>query len=92
MSQNWSIFDAKARLSELLRLVKLGREVTITDRGKPVARVLPYKEIDEDFHQRLKRLEAEGILTKCKNDGWNEAVRRPFKKVSGGLKRFLDDR
>lgn len=34
-------FDAKARLSELLRLIEEGRRFTITVRGKPVADLVP---------------------------------------------------
>lgn len=37
----YSTFDAKAKLSEILDLVTRGEEVTITRRGKPVARVVP---------------------------------------------------
>ena len=33
--------DAKARLSELLRDAQLGHEWTITERGKPIARIVP---------------------------------------------------
>ncbi len=39
-------FEAKARLSELLRLVRAGAEVTITHRGRPVARLVPYRDRD----------------------------------------------
>ncbi|TAK85643.1 MAG: type II toxin-antitoxin system prevent-host-death family antitoxin [Betaproteobacteria bacterium] len=35
------IYDAKARFSELVAAVAKGREVVITRRGKPVARLLP---------------------------------------------------
>lgn len=36
-------FDAKARLSELLRDVQQGGRYTITVRGKPVAELVPCK-------------------------------------------------
>lgn len=36
-----SVSDAKARLSELLRRVAAGQEVTITKAGKPIARLVP---------------------------------------------------
>ena len=36
-----SIRDMKNRLSHYLRRVRAGREVVITDRGKPVARLVP---------------------------------------------------
>ncbi len=36
-----SVFDAKNRLSALLQQVERGGEVTITRRGKPIARLVP---------------------------------------------------
>jgi prevent-host-death family protein len=36
------IADLKARLSEHLRSVRQGRTLTIVDRDKPVARIVPY--------------------------------------------------
>ncbi len=37
-----SIATLKASLSELLAGVKAGEEVVVTDRGRPVARIVPY--------------------------------------------------
>lgn len=37
--------DAKANLSQLLRDVKDGREVVITEYGRPVARVVPVRDL-----------------------------------------------
>jgi prevent-host-death family protein len=34
-------YDAKTRLPELLRRVEAGETVTITRRGKPIARIVP---------------------------------------------------
>ncbi|MBI4211722.1 MAG: type II toxin-antitoxin system prevent-host-death family antitoxin [Deltaproteobacteria bacterium] len=34
MEKTYSIYEAKAKLSEVLRLVKSGNEVTITERGE----------------------------------------------------------
>jgi prevent-host-death family protein len=56
-----SISEAKARLSALLDLVKSGEAVTITDRGKPVARLVPAAELDDD-EGRVARLERAGLL------------------------------
>ena len=35
------IYDAKAKLSQLIEAVAAGSEVVITKRGKPVARLVP---------------------------------------------------
>jgi prevent-host-death family protein len=54
-----SLFDAKNRLSALVDQVEEGQEVTITRRGKPVARLVPVAaEIDRSRHavERLRAL------------------------------------
>lgn len=42
-SSVYGVRDAKAHLSRLLREVKSGREVVITEHGRPIARVTPIK-------------------------------------------------
>jgi prevent-host-death family protein len=54
--------DTKARLSEMLRDVQAGHEWIITERGKPVARLVPPKAQRDSLEVRLKRLEAAGII------------------------------
>lgn len=39
-------FDAKTHLSQILENVQNGDEVTITKRGKPIARIIPYRETE----------------------------------------------
>ena len=39
---NVKIAELKARLSEYLRIVRKGHEVTVYDRNEPIARVIPY--------------------------------------------------
>lgn len=43
MADTYSIYEAKAKFSEVIRKVKHHTEIIVTERGKPVARVLPYK-------------------------------------------------
>lgn len=38
-----TIAKLKASLSELLASVRAGEEVVVTDRGRPVARIVPYE-------------------------------------------------
>jgi prevent-host-death family protein len=65
-----SITDARNRFSALLDRVKAGETVTITDRGRPVAKLVPADSADEvDWDARLQRLAREGL------------VRLPQKKV-----------
>ena len=42
MKRPLGVAEFKARLSEYLRVVRKGRELTIYDRDQPVARVVPY--------------------------------------------------
>jgi prevent-host-death family protein len=41
MARPYPVHEAKAKLSEILRRVKEGRTVTISERGREVARVVP---------------------------------------------------
>lgn len=41
-------FDAKTHLAELLRKAEAGEEVVITRRGKPVARLVQFRQLDVD--------------------------------------------
>jgi prevent-host-death family protein len=60
---NASVSEAKARLSALLDRVKSGETVTITDRGRPVARIVPLDVVgDVDWDARLELLEREGLV------------------------------
>ncbi len=61
-----SISETKATLSALLDRVRAGEEVTITDRGKPVARIVPLAATDVDWDERVERLERQGIITRPK--------------------------
>lgn len=54
-----SIRDMKNRLSKYLKLVRMGKEVVITDRGRPVARLTPAKPtVEETEAEVIERIEA----------------------------------
>jgi len=58
-----SISEAKAKLSALLARVRAGETVTITDRGVPVAQIVPLNNsADVDWDARLERLEQQGVI------------------------------
>jgi prevent-host-death family protein len=85
-----SVYEAKAKLSEVLRIVKSRRVVVITERGVPIAKIVPLEQEDEPLGERLARLTAEGLL--------HPAAESPRSAVpaaapgKGALKRFLADR
>ncbi len=89
----FSVYDAKARLSELLRLVRARGEVVITQHGRPVARLVPYDdaEDEESLDDRLGRLTASGLLSRTTAN--SSGVRVPAgARSDGALRRFLEDR
>lgn len=53
-----SIYDAKARFSELIERAQSGRPTVITKRGRVVARIVPAKEREWDRSAVLDEAEA----------------------------------
>jgi prevent-host-death family protein len=89
-----SISEAKAKLSALVDRVKSGEEVTITDRGKPVARLVPVPATEVDWDERLERLERQGVIRRPKKPLDVEAfLARPLAKSSASvLEALLEER
>ncbi|WP_306118207.1 MULTISPECIES: type II toxin-antitoxin system prevent-host-death family antitoxin [unclassified Roseitalea] len=56
-------FEAKTRLSELLAAVEAGETVTITRRGKAVARLVPVGSDRLDALRRLQQIGAGATMT-----------------------------
>ena len=56
-----AIAELKARLSSYLRQVKAGHEVVVTERGVPVAKIVPLRDIDRR-RGRLERLVKAGLV------------------------------
>jgi prevent-host-death family protein len=84
----YSIYEAKAKFSEVIRLVRQGRTVTVTHRGEPVAEIRPLTE-KETLDQRLRRLEAAGAIHRAVDP---KAPLEPIARRPGALQRFLKDR
>ena len=57
-----SVSCLKASLSAYLSDVKSGEEILVTERGKPIARLIPYIPGQDSEEGRLERLFREGIL------------------------------
>ena len=56
-----AVSELKARLSEYLNKVKAGAEVLITDRGKPVARLVPLHRT-KNMRGSLTRMQKQGLI------------------------------
>jgi len=88
-----AVSELKARLSEYLNQVKAGMEVLITDRGKPIARLVPILR-PKDLKESLVRMEKEGLIRigsgKLPKDFWR--MHRPDDPKGMVLKALLDER
>ncbi len=68
MKKNYiGIREARINLSRLIRDVKYGMEIVITDRGTPVARLVPAQGADLSLEDRLKNYASCGIIDLCPN-------------------------
>ncbi len=93
MRNTYSLYEAKARLSALVRRVREGGHVVITVHGKPAAELRPIEPKDETLDARLDRLEAEGVVLRPAKDAPSLAeALKPVARRPGALKRFLEDR
>lgn len=89
MRYTYSLYEAKAKFSALVRKVREGHHVTITLRGEPVAELRPVATVEGGLAARLAELEERGVLVPPVDS------RASFKAVAkrpGALKRFLDER
>jgi prevent-host-death family protein len=87
-----SVAELKSRLSEHLRMVKSGHELVITERGVPVARMLPLDDSERRSTRRF-RLARSGVL-KPGRGKLPAALRRPPDAGAGAgvLEAVLDER
>jgi len=87
--ETYSTYEAKARLSELLRKVRAGQVVTLTHRGEPVAELRPIHPSGSKLEDRLTQLTNQGVLQRAAS-----RVAQPAEVMGkpGALQRFLQDR
>jgi prevent-host-death family protein len=90
MRKTLSLYEAKARCSEIVRQVREGAAVTISYHGRPVAEIRPVADTETvTTAGRLKDLVDRGALSPATG---RRLTLRPAAKRQGALKRFLDDR
>jgi len=56
-----SVSELKASASEYLMMVKAGEEVLLTDRGRPIAKIIPLRRSDIAVDSRMNQLELAGF-------------------------------
>ena len=89
MSLVYSTSEARARFSELLRLVRSGTPVIVTHHGEPVAEIHPIEQKPQTIDERLDELERRGVLV-CSREP--RTLLQPVARRSGALDRFLAER
>lgn len=89
MTDTYSTYEAKAKLSEILRKVESGRTVRISRRGVPIAEIRPVPAAPATLEERIAELEARGALIPARQPG---ATIGPIARRPGALRRFLEDR
>ncbi len=78
--------DAKANLSRLLREVKSGQDVIITEYGRPIARLVPMRTLS--LADRLAEMEARGDIESQKPAAM---ALRPIRIPEGLAQRYLQE-
>ena len=56
------IREAKINLSKLLKNVQNGQEIIITDRGRPVGKIIPVSQDSLSLAERINHLERQGWI------------------------------
>jgi len=89
MRNSYSLYEAKAKLSAIIRQVREGRSAIVTLHGKPVAEIRPISQAAEDIGSRIDLLVDRGVVVR--NPGAPRRVGAVAKRT-GALKRFLEER
>ena len=90
MARTYSIYEAKARFSEVIREVREGQTVTVSYRGEPVAEIRAIQRQEtQSLEDRLNDLERRGALVRPgqPRGEFGTVARKP-----GALARFLAER
>ena len=89
MRNIYPLYEAKAKLSAIIRKVREGQPVVVTLNGEPVVEIRAIAPKDQGLEGRMKELDERGVLVRPPKGpfGLKRIVKRP-----GALKRFLDER
>lgn len=91
MKSVYSLYEAKARLSEIIRRVReRGETVTLSYHGTPVAEIRPVPAAEDDAARRLAQLERDGIVVAAVTP--RAPLPATVARRRGALARFLEDR
>lgn len=89
-----AIAELKANLSKYLGQVKAGEQVLVTERGVPVAKLVPVESRNKDLSGHLQDLEKAGLAVigsgKIPKSFWE--WRRPADPKGRAVKSLIDER
>lgn len=89
-----AVSQLKASISEYLSKVKAGEEVLVTDRGKPIARLVPIDRGVTEVPPHLLMLEKAGLVRigsgRIKAGFWD--LKRPKDEKGLAIKALLEER
>lgn len=89
MRDSYSLYEAKARLSAIVKQVREGRRVVVTLHGKPVAEIRPIQPDHGGIAGRMAGMVERGIVVPAAG---SPSGLRPIARRPGALDRFLRDR
>lgn len=90
MAINYSVYEAKARFSEVIRQVREGNTVTVSYRGEPVAEIRSIEgRRQPTLEERLEDLEYSGALARPVVP---KRLLQPIGRRPGALSRFIAER
>jgi prevent-host-death family protein len=89
MRDTYSLYEAKAKLSAIVRQVREGHPVVVTLHGEPAVEIRAVSGARKGIEAKLDRMAERGELLRP------SGPRRPFRRIArrpGALERFLADR
>ncbi len=88
MKKNYiGIREARINLSKLIRDVRSGMEIIITDRGTPVAKLIPAEGKSLSLEERIKNYESCGLIDPC--PGNDKSILSPVELPVGFIQHYL---
>jgi len=93
MEKRYSIFEAKAKFSEVVRTAVAEGQVIVTQRGVPVIKIIPYVAENQNAGERLANLERIG-RARIAARAWPKSLTASETSAvaDGAVKRFFEER
>ena len=89
MRNTYSLYEAKAKLSAIVRMVREGKTIVVTLHGEPVVEMRPVESRSGGLEARMDDLADRGVLVRAESRRARPAT---VARKAGALKRFLADR